>query len=177
MPAIPSCFFRSLPRVLPLLLCLCLALAGCRGDSSLDGVTAPRLYLEARTAGGTGGAAVDPMRLPVSGTVVAVEREPFVTEFEVVNAELVKVDLGPALLLQLSPEGARKLYRASVTRMGGRIVLAVNGNPVGARRIDGAIADGNFYTFVELPGDELEQLVVDLKDSIARLQTHLARNR
>ena len=44
--------------------------------------------------------------------------------------------------------------------------LMVNGNAIGARRIDGAIQDGNFYTFVEVDDEELGQLVLDIKETI-----------
>ena len=155
-----------------------LFLAGaCRDKTNLDGVTIPRLMIESRGAGGYSGPSSYLLRLPVSGTVVAVEREPVINEFEINNVELVKVDLGMALLLQVSAEGSRKLYRASVSGMGGRIVLTINGKPVGARRIDSAISDGNFFTFVEMPDEELEALVVDLKESVIKLQTNLAERR
>jgi hypothetical protein len=98
------------------------------------------------------------------------QREPLIHEFEIVNVELVEVDLGLALLIQTSSEGARALYRGTVSNMGGRIVLTVNENPIGARRIDGAIQDGNFYTFVELSDQALADLVLELKESIVELQ-------
>ena len=54
--------------------------------------------------------------------------------------------------------------------MGSRIVFMVNGNAIGARRIDGAIQDGNFYTFVEIDDEELGQLVLNIKQTIVELQ-------
>ena len=48
----------------------------------------------------------------------------------------------------------------------------VNGNAIGARRIDGAIQDGNFYTFVEVDDEELGQLVLDIKETIVKLQSN-----
>ena len=36
--------------------------------------------------------------------------------------------------------------------------------------IDGAIQDGNFYTFVEVDDEELGQLVLDIKETIVELQ-------
>ena len=79
-------------------------------------------------------------------------------------------DLGLALLVQVSEKGARDLYGASVANTGGRIVLSVNGNAIGARRIHAPIQDGNLYTFVELPDDALGDLVLELKDSLAQIQ-------
>ena len=115
------------------------------------------------------------MRLPKSGTVVEVIKEPLISEFEIVNAELVKVELGMALLLQLSDRGARSLYRASVTNNGNRIVVTINGNPIGFRRLDGPINNGNFYCFVEMRDEVLSDLVLDLKDSIFYLQNKAER--
>ena len=56
--------------------------------------------------------------------------------------------------------------------MGSRIVFMVNGNAIGARRIDGAILDGNFYTFVEIDDEELGQLVLNIKQTIVELQAN-----
>ncbi|MGB0744288.1 MAG: hypothetical protein ACPGSB_07155, partial [Opitutales bacterium] len=109
--------------------------------------------------------------LPVSGSRIPLQKEPIVNEFDIVNAEMVNVELGHALLLQVNEKGARALYRSTVSNMGGRIVVTVNDNPIGARRVDGPIQDGNFYTFVEgLDEEALGQLVLDIKDSILKLQ-------
>jgi hypothetical protein len=141
---------------------------GCKKDK-LDNLTVPRLMIEARgmNYGGMGGQTVS---LPVSGTTISVQGEPVVNEFDIRNVELVKVDRGMALLLQVGGQGGRDLYRASVTSMGARVVLTVNGTAIGARRIDGPIQDGNFYTFVEVDDAELGQLVIDMKRSLVELQ-------
>jgi hypothetical protein len=145
-------------------------LSGCGKEQKKQNLKVPRLMMEARGVnyGGLTGAVAT---LPVSGTKIQLQRDPLVSEFEIRNVELVKVDLGLALLLQVSEKGARELYRASVSNNGGRVVLEINGNAIGARRFDGAITDGNLYTFVEIPDDELEQLVFDLKASILEIQT------
>ena len=121
--------------------------------------------------------AITPARMvmPKSGTLIEVMKEPLVNEFEIVNAEMVKVELGMALLLQLSDRAARNLYRASVVNTGNRVVVTINGNPVGFRRLDGAIIDGNFYSFVEMNDTALGELVIDLKESLAYLQTQSER--
>ncbi len=141
---------------------------GCNQDLPAD-LSVPRLMVEARGVnyGALGG---DLATLPVSGTSIQIQTEPLVNEFDIFNVEMVKVDLGMALLVQVSSKAARDLYRGSVSNMGGRIVLTVNGNAIGARRIDGAIQDGNFYTFVEVDDEELGQLVLDIKESLAAIQ-------
>ncbi|MGZ0657412.1 hypothetical protein ACWPKO_02800 [Coraliomargarita sp. W4R53] len=138
-------------------------------EEPLENLTVPRLMVESRGVnyGGIGGNTVT---LPVSGTSIGIQGAPVVNEFDIMNVEMVKVDMGVALLVQVSGQGARDLYRASVSNMGGRIVLTVNGNAIGARRIDGAIEDGKFYTFVEIDDEELGQLVLDIKESLIQIQ-------
>ena len=110
------------------------------------------------------------VKLPVSGTIISIQDQPLVDEFNVLNVELVKVDIGLALLVQVSTQGSRSLYRGSISNMGGRIVLMINGNAMGARRIDGSIEDGNFFTFVEVSDEELGKLVFDIKASLASIK-------
>lgn len=149
---------------------LAFVLCGCKKDKlEAEDMKVPRLMVETRSVqyGGLGGAVV---QLPVSDTRIALQKEPLVTEFDIVNVELVKVDMGLALLIQTNERGGRALYRGTVSNMGGRIVLMVNNNAIGARRIDGAIQNGNFYTFVEIDDEELGQLVLDIKATIKQLQ-------
>lgn len=157
-------------KYIPILLGACLALfTGCGSDETADNLKVPRLMIEVR------GVSYREMNtgmivMPMSGTQIPLRQDPLVNEFEIVNVELVQVELGLALMVQLSEKGARELYRASVTHNGGRVVLLVNGNAIGARRLDGAISDGKYYTFVELPNEDLPELVLDLKESIAGIQ-------
>jgi len=157
--------------ILPVLLVALTLTTGCMKDDQPDNLSVPRLMIESRGVnyGALGGELVT---LPVSGTSIQIQSEPLVHEFDIFNVDMVKVDMGIALLIQVSPKGARELYRGSVSSMGGRIVLTVNGNAIGARRIDGAIQDGNLYTFVEVDDEELGQLVLDIKKSLVHLQAN-----
>jgi hypothetical protein len=139
--------------------------------NEIENMQVPRLMMEARGVdyGGGGGSKVT---LPVSGTAIKLEREPVVGEYDIINVEMVKVDMGIALMIQVTDKGSRELYRRSVTHSGSRIVLTTNGQAIGATRLSGTIEDGQFYTFVEIPDDEVGQFVLDLKASIAELQTH-----
>ncbi len=149
---------------------LLLFLSACGKDKIESGeLRVPRLMVEVRGVN-YGALTGDVVTLPLSRSRIALSKEPLVSEFEIVNVELVQVELGLALLVQVSELGARDLYRATVTNMGGRIVLTVNGNAVAARRVEAAIQDGNFYTFVEMDDESLAQMVLDLKETIAYLQ-------
>jgi hypothetical protein len=143
--------------------------AGCRQHrATMDDAAVPRLHLEAR--GGFGSERVTPVEMPVSGSTFGVVSEPLVNEFEIANVELVKVELGMALMFQLDEAGARKLYRASVSNRGSRVVLMVSGVPLGARVLEETIQNGVFFTFTELPDSAMEQLVLDLRDTLERIQ-------
>lgn len=132
----------------------------------------PRLMIEARGIS-YGGMKGEKATLPVSGTKLQLQKEPLVSEFEIVNIEMVKVDMGLAVMLELTEKGARELYRGSVTNKGGRVVLTVNDNAIGARRIDSAVDDGKWYTFVEVDDEELGQLVLDIKKTL--FEVHSSR--
>ena len=146
---------------------ICL-LSGCKKEQYSKDLILPRLMIESRGVdyGGMKGTTV---KLPISETSINIQDQPLVNEFDILNVEMVKVDLGVALLVQVSTQASRALYRGSISNMGGRIVLMVNGNAIGARRIDGAIQDGNFYTFVEVDDEELGKLVFDIKASLASI--------
>lgn len=146
------------------------AFLGCRQEEDVENMRVPRLMLESRGVD-YGNMTGSTLTLPVSGTVVRVLKDPVVNEFEIINVEMVKVDLGLAMLVETTDKGGRELYRKTVTNKGGRIVLTVNDNPIGARRIDRAISDAKFYTFVEVDDDELGQLVLDIKESLAYIHS------
>ena len=139
--------------------------------NELENMQVPRLMIESRGMD-YGGSRSTVLTLPISGSTIQVESEPIVNEYDIINAEMVKVEMGLALMLELTDTGRRELYRRSVTNRGNRVVLTANGKAVGARILDGAIMDGKFYTFVEIDDEKLGQFVLDLKDSIAELQTH-----
>jgi hypothetical protein len=139
--------------------------------NEIENMQVPRLMIEARGID-YGGGSGSKVTLPISGTAIKLEREPVVGEYDIINVEMVKVDMGMALLIQITDKGSRELYRRSVTHRGSRIVLTSNAQAVGATRLGGTIEDGQFYTFVEIPDDELGQFVIDLKASIQELQSH-----
>lgn len=157
------------PLIKFFVLCSLLLLAACNRSSNEKALSIPRLALEAGHL--TYGQMTDSVvRLPISGSQIAINREILVSEFEIQQVELVQVKLGLAIMLQLSDAGARALYRASVASNGRRVVLLVNGNAIAARRLDGPISDGKYYTFVEMADDALPELVLNLKRSIRKIK-------
>ena len=131
--------------------------------------TQARLFLES-----TDGDA--PMvRLPRSGVAIAVSPKAVITEGDIVNAEVVQVDLGRCLMLEVTPAASRDLYRLTGSNQGRRLVLTLNDVALGVRQIDRAIEGGALLLFVEITDAELATLVVNLKRTSEELQKEFAR--
>jgi hypothetical protein len=143
-----------------------LFVAGCRTaePSPLDQPLVARFFMEVRP--GTPGVAV---QLPVSKVLLNINPKPVLVEYDIANAEFAKVDLGWCLYFKFTSAAARDLYRLTATNNGGRLVLTLNDTPVGARVIDGPIADGTLLIFVELPNDQLPPIAERLKRTSATL--------
>jgi len=118
-----------------------------------------------------------PLALPVSGVVIRVAPKPVISEFDIVEAAVAEVDLGRCLALRLTGEAARDLYRMSVSQMGKRLVLLVNGRALGARVLDGAIEGGVLFVFVEVADEVLDELVLEINAFAASFQAHAAKRK
>lgn len=154
------------------LVILLLAMAGCQSPPGHE--TPPvvaRFWLEADAA------RTVEVVLPVSETKIRVLARPVISEFDIVNVELVRVELGLCLMFQLTPGAARDLYRLSASNQGRRLVLFVNDRSSGARVIEQPIEGGVLYTFVELPDAELPALVQGLKQTAATVRRAVAKQK
>jgi len=158
----------GLRRLAPLVL-LGLALAGCHTAPRGTDVALARFLIETDDSRDT------VATLPLSGVRVPVSAKPVISEFDIVNVDLVEVELGRCLRFQLTPAAARDLYRLTASRQGRRLVLTLDGAPVGARRIERPFEDGAVMLFVELPDAELPALVQRLRTTSAELQRAAAR--
>lgn len=133
---------------------------------------AARFFLEART--GDSGLAVV---LPQSRVTLTLVPKPILMEFDVTDAEIAEVPLGRCLLFRLTPAAARDLYRQSGAALGRRLVLTLNDEVVGARRIDQALGEGPLVLFIEKPDQDLPELVERLKGTSRQIQRDSARQR
>lgn len=123
-----------------------------------------RFFLE--SASGQGATAV----LPQSEATIVVSIKPVLTEFDVTGVEIAEVEMGKCLLFQLTPAAARDLYRLSASNQGRRIVLIVDGQALGARRIDRPIEEGVLLIFVETADSALPALQSALRKTAEELQ-------
>ncbi len=135
----------------------------------------PRFFLEAgaQRAGAPGAAASDTVVLPVSQSRISIYLRPAFAEHNIQWVQLYEVERGFVLGFQLTSAGTRKLTRLSVQNIGYRLVLMVEGVPIGARRIDGIMEDGMIYTFVEVPDEELLDLLEDLQTGLREAKRRL----
>lgn len=106
------------------------------------------------------------VELPQSHLVYVVDAQPILWEGHFTNAELLQVEEGLCVLLQCNAAGTRELYRQTASNQGGRLILLVNEEPMGARYVESPLGDGNLVLFVELPDSEIPAFVSDLKHSL-----------
>ena len=107
--------------------------------------------------------------MPISKIKYTIYSNPMLTETALTNVELVQVSLGKALMLQYDLMGARELYRRTTAHQGESMIIVLNGRPIGARKIDEIIESGVLISFVELVPAQLDELVINLKKDIVRV--------
>jgi len=142
---------------------LLLLLLGCQSTAREE--PAPRVRFHLENSHATSRAGLVPLTMPLSGAQVTINAVPALMETDIINVELVEVELGRCLLFQFNRVGARALYELTVAHGGQRLVLMVDGVPVGVRVIDAPETRGQWLTFTELSDPALEALV-------RRLQPH-----
>lgn len=115
--------------------------------------------------------------LPQSGVIIHVYPSIGFSELDIANVELVRVDLGLCLLFEFTPDATRTLFRVSGANIGRRLVLSLNGQPVGARLLEGPIGDGKLLIFAELNDEELTDTAVNLKKTARKIQEAVANGK
>lgn len=116
-----------------------------------------------------------PVTLPQSEVFISIDPKPVIMEFDITDAEVAQVAMGKCLLVRLTTAAARDLYRLTGTAPGRRLVLSLNDQIVGARKIDRPLDDGTILIFLEKPDSELPDLVARLKRTSADVRNKLAR--
>ena len=108
--------------------------------------------------------------LPVSGVRIQVDAKAVITEFDILNVSVAEAELGACLQFTLTHQASRILYQESASNQGRRMVMVINGAPIGVRRIDRPIADGVFNMFVEIPDEGLPALAQNLRGTSIEIQ-------
>lgn len=147
--------------------------AGCGTTSKKDyQVEVARFLVEAR--GDDSGVNI---QLPISGSVVRVSPKAMITEYDVVSAQVVQSDLGVCVMFQLTQDAGRALFRISATNQGSRLVTTINGVPLAAQVMQRPIGDAVIISYLEIPPEELPELVKNINKTSADLQKELAKKR
>lgn len=113
--------------------------------------------------------------LPVSNVRIPVNSTAIITEYDLEDVSLAELEMGTCLRFTTTRRASRVLYQESASNQGKRMVLLVNGRPLGIQRIERPIADGVFHIFVELPDSELPELARNLKGTSLDIQAKLNR--
>lgn len=146
-------------------------LGGCQTKSADKGpVEVTRFLIEADSAKGAFA-----VKLPISGVTVRVSPKPVVTEFDIRHVSEAEVEMGRCLLFQLTPSASRDLYRLSAANIGRRLVVVINGEPLGARLIERPLESGMLFIFLEVPDESLPELVENLNHTTMLIQKEEAR--
>ncbi|MBK1877174.1 hypothetical protein [Pelagicoccus mobilis] len=148
-----------------------IVLAGCQSTGmDVGDYSRARFLLESRNENDF--AAM--VTLPLSQVKIPVQGQAVLSEFDYQSIDVAEVSLGKCLAFTLKGPAAREFYQISVANQGSRLVLAVDGDPVGARRIKGPISDGRIFIFLELPDEQLDELAKKLQETNFDIQKRLS---
>lgn len=155
------------------LLLAALFTAGCGSSSKKDyPVTVTRFLVEA-----TGDEVGVNLRLPVSGVVVRAGPKAILTEYDIVSAQVVESDLGPAVMFQLTTQASRDMFRLTATNLGRRLVTTVNGLALGVTRLDRPLGDGVVISYLEVKPEALSELVENINKTSADMQKEVSKRK
>lgn len=140
---------------------LVLLLGACRTISRAPAFASDAVQLFAETAQRPG----REWRLPQSGVTVITETRPVVDAASVTGVRVVSLDLGPALVIDLSRSGSTALA-ARLGASSGRLVLVAKGRALGIARVDGHEPFSQISLFVEMSA-------ADLKAWAESIESHL----
>jgi len=150
-----------------LLSTLLLVFVGCR-STTIENPHVPTIYLEA--AGSVPGSEHPYVTLPISETKIRVFSNPVFDPMDIIRIEAVQVDRGMAVRYLLTPSASRQMIRSSVDNIGYRFIFFDNETAIGARMIDGVIDDGILYTFLEVPEEQLPELIEDMNRTLVEFR-------
>lgn len=142
---------------------------GCASKPPQPDQTA-RIYLESPDDGKQFNRPARQIVMPITENQYYVYSKPILTEADIANIELVKVDLGLCIRIDFSRRAGVVLQQTTVSNQGGRLFLLVDDKPVGVRLIDGPIVGGMLYMFLELPEDQITDFVMNLRESCMKFQ-------
>jgi hypothetical protein len=160
--------------LLVLLFTSAFVLSGCRSRSNDFTPYVVRLYLEESRSLPL--SHITDMVLPVSGSIITVNARPIFAEWDFINAHVVNTEFGLALILHFTADASTDLFRTSVANQGRRLVITVNGVPIGARLIERPIQDGQILFFPEMEESDIPELGRGIARTAIEIQERLRKS-
>ncbi len=157
--------------LLPLLLCAAFLVTGC--STVPKPKQTARLHLQAVDDGKRFNRPSMKITMPSTQTDYYINPNPIISEGDIANIELARVDLGLCIQIDVLGRASNALFQNTVGYQGLRLFLLVDGKPVAARVIDGPI-QGTLYMFLDMDEDKVANFVWDLKESCAKYRKALA---
>jgi hypothetical protein len=109
--------------------------------------------------------------MPVSALKINICSYPILFAGDVEFARISESNFGKCILFKLTQRATIELYKLSVECAGRKIIFIFNGKALGlSMPIGDAIGDGTFVIFPEIEEENLESLVTDINDTIAKLK-------
>jgi len=111
--------------------------------------------------------------LPVSEARIQISSKIAVSEFDILDVQMADVELGRCLAFSLTRAASNAFYQASANNLGRRLILMIDGDPIGVRKVDTPIANGVIYIFLEVPDSRLGDIATNLKGTSIEIQQKL----
>lgn len=111
--------------------------------------------------------------LPVSKVRIPINGRAIISEYDIVGAEVGELEYGKALVLKLTPLAARAFYRESTLNQGKRVVVSINGQPMGVRRLDRPVANEQVVFYLETKDENLAEIARNIKGTSFDIQKKL----
>jgi len=146
----------------------CLVLSGCRTTKRDFTPHIVRFYLE--ESDHLPPSHIAEMILPVSGSHITVKSRPVFVESDIGNASLYETEFGPAVILLFRTAATTDFYRTTIANQGKRLVIVINGLPLGAYYISGPVQDGRIMFYLEVPDEELPEIVRSIQKTSDELR-------
>ena len=102
---------------------------------------------------------------------VRCESSPIVDASDIAAVDIVALELGKALLVQLTPRGMNALAERQGALVNRRLVLVINDRAIGTVRLDQPAQSGRLVIFVEVPDSDLPALVQSVQRGLSRFHS------
>jgi hypothetical protein len=139
-----------------------LALASCQSQSEKPPKDFVDVQFNLESLQGVPGASPE---FPLSKQHIAYDDDPSLIGREIGGMKIQATEMGSRTVFSLTEDGRRDLYRLSTTHQGQRLVVTINGKPLGVTTMAGPISDGKLSFYLELSDVDLPELAKSINDS------------